>query len=65
MPPRRDDETPPVERHRRGRPRSAEPKSSVSTWIPARDHDRLIRMASERDQSVSETVRRLLQWRLR
>lgn len=52
------------ERRRPGRPRSEEPKTSVSTWIPAREHDRLIRLANQREQSVSETVRQLLRQRL-
>jgi hypothetical protein len=54
----------PVDRRKGGRPRSGEPKTSVSTWIPAREHDRLIRLAHQRDQSVSQTVRQLLLQRL-
>jgi len=42
---------------RRGRPRVAEPRSSVSTWVPVSLHDRLIAVASAREISVSELVR--------
>lgn len=48
----------------RGRPRVEEPRSSVSTWLPASYHDRLIEMAKQRDQSVSSLVRYLLTLRL-
>lgn len=52
------------ERRKPGRPRATESKSSVSTWVSSTEHDRLIRLATERDQSVSETVRQILQQRL-
>ena len=42
---------------RRGRPRVAEPRSSVSTWLPVSVHDRLISIASAREISISELVR--------
>jgi len=48
----------------RGRPRVTEPRTSVSTWLPAQYHDRLIQLANLRDESVSATVRRLLILRL-
>jgi hypothetical protein len=48
-----------------GRPRNAEPSSSVSTWLPAREHDKLIRLAQHEDVSISALVRRLLNLRLR
>jgi cytidylate kinase len=41
---------------RRGRPKSAEPGSTVSTWIPASEHDRLVRIANRHEMSVSEYV---------
>lgn len=44
-------------RNRGGRPRSAEQKSSVSTWLPTAAHDRLIAVASAKETSVSEIVR--------
>lgn len=49
-----------TERRKPGRPRSDEPKTTVSTWLPTKEHDRLIRLANERDQSVSQTVRQIL-----
>jgi hypothetical protein len=48
-----------------GRPRNVEPSSSVSTWLPAGEHDKLIRLANEEETSVSALVRRLLRLRLR
>lgn len=41
----------------RGRPRVEEPRASVSTWLPATAHDRLIRIANQRETSVSDVVR--------
>lgn len=52
------------ERRKAGRPRSQEPKSTVSTWISAREHDRLIRLANEREQTVSKTVLQIIRERL-
>jgi len=49
----------------RGRPRNAEPSSSVSTWLPSRTHDSLIRLAREEETSVSALVRRLVLLRVR
>jgi len=54
----------PPEVHR-GRPRNAEPSSSVSTWLPAHEHDDLIRRAREEETSVSALVRRLVRVRVR
>lgn len=48
----------------RGRPRVEEPRASVSTWLPAGAHDRLIELAKREEQSISATVRRLLILRL-
>lgn len=42
-----------------------EPRSTVSTWLPASYHDRLIRMANQQDVKVSALVRQLLVLRLR
>ena len=50
---------------RRGRPRCEEPRSSVSTWVPASYHDRLIKMAQNNDVSVSRLVRSLLMIQLK
>lgn len=49
----------------RGRPRVDEPRSTVSTWLPAHAHDRLIELAKRHEQSISATVRQLLILRLR
>lgn len=49
----------------RGRPRNAEPSSSVSTWLPAGAHDKLIRLANREETSISALVRRLVLVRLR
>lgn len=46
--------------NRGGRPRTLEQKSSVSTWIPARIHDRLIAVANKREMSVSAYVSQVL-----
>jgi hypothetical protein len=48
----------------RGRPRNLEQKSTVSVWLPAKAHDRLIRLAKEQEQSISATVRQLLSLRM-
>jgi hypothetical protein len=49
------------EPRKRGRPRSAEPGSAVTTWLPASEHDRLVKLAQHRGESVSSVVRLLLQ----
>jgi len=49
----------------RGRPRVDEPGSAVTTWLRPKEHDYLIRMANEREQSVSSLVRQLLVLKLR
>jgi hypothetical protein len=54
-----------AEPKKRGRPRVSEPRSSVSTWVPASYHDRLIEMASAKDISVSMLVRSMLMLQLR
>jgi len=53
------------ERRRRGRPTVEEPRTSVSTWVPATLHDRLIAVAKSHDVSVSEYVRKVLVLRLK
>lgn len=53
-----------IEPPRRGRPRLAEPRSTVSVWLPAHAHDRLIELAKQQEQSISATVRQLLILRL-
>lgn len=45
---------------RGGRPRSPEPGSTVSTWIPESHHDRLIKLANLHEMSVSQYVARVI-----
>lgn len=45
---------------RRGRPRSADPQIAVLTRLPSQQYDRLIKMASRSDETVSSIVRRIL-----
>lgn len=40
----------------RGRPRASEPKSPLTTWVPASYHDRLSVLALKHDVSVSKVV---------
>jgi hypothetical protein len=49
---------------RRGRPPASEPRSTVSVWLPASAHDRLIRLAKAQEKSISEVVRQLLKIQL-
>lgn len=49
---------------RRGRPPGEEPGSPVMTWLRQSEHDRLIRLANSREQTVSSLVRSLLILRL-
>lgn len=44
----------------RGRPKSDEPGSTVSSWLSAQEHDRLIRLAEQQETSVSALVRQLI-----
>jgi hypothetical protein len=54
----------PVQRSR-GRPRVDEPMTTVCTWLPASQHDRLIEIAKQQERSVSAVVREFLVLRLR
>lgn len=49
-----------LDKRRGGRPRAEEPGSRVSVWLPASTHDRLIKLANQKDVSVSSLVRTLL-----
>lgn len=53
---------------RLGRPvgstRVQEPSSSVSVWLPASAHDRLIALAKREEQSISKTICQLLKLQL-
>ncbi|MDH5244824.1 MAG: hypothetical protein OEW98_00110 [Betaproteobacteria bacterium] len=48
------------EKRPRGRPKASEPGSSVSIWVPARQHDHLAALARQRGVSISALVRRVL-----
>lgn len=52
----------------RGRPAGSktisEPRATVSVWLPASAHDRLIKLAQHHSLSISATVRHLLMLRL-
>jgi hypothetical protein len=52
------------EPRQRGRPKVDEPRASVSTWLPASEHDRLIKLAQKHEQSISSMVRSLLMLKL-
>lgn len=45
-------------RRPRGRPRVDEPMALVSTRLPVRDYDRLIRLAQKQEMSVADLLRR-------
>lgn len=47
-------------RRQRGRPRLTEPTSPVSTRLPQRHHDRLIKWAARGDVSVSKLVQTIV-----
>lgn len=40
-----------------GRPRVAYQRTSVSAWIPAKDYDKLAKLAAQHGKSVSALVR--------
>lgn len=45
---------------RRGRPKSDVPHIRVSTWIPEAEFDRLVRIAQEKDVSLSTLIKERL-----
>lgn len=45
---------------RRGRPRASSDYSTVTIHVPVDLHDRLVRLARHRDESVSKVARDLL-----
>jgi len=49
-----------ITHRKRGRPRSAEPLSSLSTRIPPQQHERLASIARKNGQSVSECIRNVV-----
>ncbi len=48
----------------RGRPRSAEPGSTLSIWVTASQHDLYSKLASARGESLSKTVGLLLKMKV-
>ena len=50
---------------RRGRPRVEDPMSAVSTRVPSSYHDRLVKLAAQKDVSVARLVRSMLMIQLR
>lgn len=58
-----------VQNRRGGRPKVEEPHTRVSTWVEVKHYDQLVRLANQRDQSVSalmrDTVRDLLRLKVR
>lgn len=46
-----------MDQPKRGRPPAEQPGATVCTWLPAPQHDQLIRLANQRGESVSAVVR--------
>lgn len=49
---------------KRGRPKHDEPGSSVTAWLRAGEHDRLIALAKQEDKTISALVRELVKLRI-
>lgn len=47
-----------------GRPRVAEPRHGVSTWIRVTDYDSLLKLAKKHETSLSAIVRHLIHLRI-
>ena len=47
----------------RGRPRAEETSTTLTTWVPAHEYDRLVKLANRQDQSLSAFVRQWLKKR--
>ena len=58
-------EDPPVLKPKPGRPRVPAPGSTVSTWLPPHDYDKIIKAAKAQDVTISELVRSWLRLRLK
>ena len=58
------DEAPP-KASKGGRPRVAEPRSTVSAWVPASDYDKIIKAAKAQDVTISALVRLWLKHKIR
>lgn len=48
----------------RGRPKSPEPRTPVTTWVKPSEYERLRKLARANDQSVSSLVSSLLKLRI-
>lgn len=48
-----------------GRPKAESRGSTVCTWLRQQEHDRLVKLAKQTDQSVSSVTARLLRMMLR
>lgn len=46
-----------------GRPKADEPGTSLTTWVPLSEYDRLCRMANHRGETLSSLVRQMLKVR--
>lgn len=44
----------------RGRPRVDEPRTTVTAWVPTKEYDRLLKLANQKEQSLSSLIRDLL-----
>jgi hypothetical protein len=49
-----------IEPRKPGRPRKPEPGSTLSVWIPAKQHEYYAKLARLRGESVSRTVKSIL-----
>jgi hypothetical protein len=43
----------------RGRPKATEPGTTITAWVPTKEYDRLLKLANEKEQSLSSLIR---QW---
>jgi hypothetical protein len=55
----------PITTRGRGRPRVAEPRTTLCTWLDAKHYDQIVRMATKEDKSVSALVREFIVLRLK
>jgi len=49
----------------RGRPKAETPSSALTAWVPTTLHDKLIALAARNEESVSATVRALLELKVK
>jgi hypothetical protein len=55
----------PAAKAKGGRPRVAEPGVPVSTWLPPREYDKILRLAKAQETTVSALMRSWLRLRLK